>query len=79
WESQLAHVMIEPETDAAIRLAKQRGATEADGGGLNLHFVDLNIVADELASYGPEVLVVSPPELRVAVLQRLHATAAAHA
>ncbi len=44
WESQLAHVMIEPETDAAIRLAKQRGATEADGGGLHLHFV-----ADALA------------------------------
>ena len=43
-----------------------------------MHYSDLAILADELAGFGPEVLVLSPPELRDAVLARLEATAAAH-
>jgi len=45
---------------------------------LRLHYSDINIFADELAGFGPEVLVVSPPELRRAVLDRLLKTAADH-
>ena len=33
--------------------------------------VDEAILADELAGFGPEVLVLSPPELRDAVIERL--------
>jgi proteasome accessory factor B len=50
----------------------------ADGSRLTLHYADLNILADELAGYGPEVLVMAPPELRDAVRQRLERTAQAH-
>jgi proteasome accessory factor B len=40
--------------------------------------VDGNILADELAGFGPEVLVLSPPDLRDAVVARLEKTARDH-
>ncbi len=46
---------------------------------LAINYADLNILADELASYGPEVVVLEPNELRDAVRARLAATFAAHA
>ena len=36
-------------------------------------YVDVHVFADELASYGPEVCVVAPPELRAQVIARLEA------
>lgn len=78
WESCVAEVTVEPNSDAEARLSKRRGTTVTDGGRLTLHYVDLNIVADELASYGPEVLVTSPPELVQAVRDRLQLVAAIH-
>jgi len=45
---------------------------------LTVNFSDSNILADQLASFGPEVLVIAPPELREQVLQRLEAVVAAH-
>jgi proteasome accessory factor B len=78
WETHLAEVRVEPDTDAATRLQKQRGAGSSADGGLRLHYVDVNILADELASFGPEVLVVSPQALRDAVRDRLRAVAAIH-
>jgi proteasome accessory factor B len=47
-------------------------------GTLVLHYADANIVADELAGYGPEVVVVSPPAIRAAVKERLLRVAADH-
>lgn len=78
WEARIAEVRVEPDSDADTRLTKLRGAEQTGSGTLRLHFVDLDILADELAGYGPEVLVASPPELREAVLARLRSTAAAH-
>ena len=78
WNAHLAEVQVQPDSDAATRLQKRRGAETTTTGALSLHFADVNIIADELASYGPEVLVISPPELRAAVRERLLATAAAH-
>lgn len=78
WEKHTALVTPRPDTDAATRLGKRRGAEAAADGALRLHYVDLNIIADELAGFGPEVVVDSPPELRAAVLERLRSTAAAH-
>jgi len=77
WQHCTALVQVEPGTDAAIRLGKRRGA-EVESGALRLHFLDENIFADELAGFGPEVLVLSPPELRDAVRQRLERTEADH-
>ena len=78
WNAHTAVVDVEPGSDAETRLRKRRG-TVAAGTALHLHFSDINIFADELAGFGPEVLVVSPPELRSAVRERLIRTAVDHA
>ena len=79
WSSNTAEVEVEPDSDAAVRLGKRRGTEIVRPGVLRLHFSDLNIVADELAGYGPEVLVLGPDELRVAVVTRLTTIGQAHA
>ena len=66
---------VTPGTEAALRLGR-RAAPAAQG--ITVPFVDLHILADELASYGPEVRVVEPLELRDEVVRRLHATLAVH-
>ncbi|MES1212391.1 MAG: WYL domain-containing protein [Leifsonia sp.] len=84
WERGVAEVDVVCDSDAATRLANRRGTErlDPDSGAaearLRLHFVDLNILADELAGFGPEVLVVSPPELRDAVVARLERTVRDH-
>lgn len=83
WERNIAEIEVTPGTDAATRLANRRGTDEADSASdgatrLRLHFVDAAILADDLAGFGPEVLVLSPPDLRAAVVERLVRTAADH-
>jgi proteasome accessory factor B len=78
FESRIAVVRAEPGTDAATRLANRRGVTVADDGAFELRHTDSAILADELAGFGPEVLVMSPPELRESVLERLERSAADH-
>ena len=65
-------------TDAATRLRNRRAAEVVRPGVLRLHFVDLAILADELSGFGPEVLVLSPPELVTAVRERLERTVTDH-
>lgn len=77
WERNVAELRVEPGTDAATRLANREGAV-ADGDRVVVHFVDLNILADELSGFGPEVLVLSPPELRDAVVSRLRGLVGSH-
>lgn len=85
WSENIAEVEVSQGTDAEYRL-RHRGERLNDDHTqapteriqLSLHFVDLNTLADELASFGPEVRVVSPPELRDAVRQRLARTLALH-
>ncbi len=84
WERLVADVEVSCDTDAATRLAHRRGTEEvsmsADGTTrrLRLHYVDEAILADELAGFGPEVVVLSPPELRDAVIDRLQRTERDH-
>ncbi|SFN58050.1 helix-turn-helix transcriptional regulator [Mycetocola miduiensis] len=68
WESQRAIIRVQPGTDAATRLAKR--ASAVDDGTLELHYTDLDVLADELAAFGPEVLVESPQRLVDAVISR---------
>lgn len=66
---------VTPGTEAALRLGRRsRPAVQ----GIRVAYVDLHVFADELASYGPEVRVVEPIELRDAVVSRLRAVAARH-
>ena len=78
WQAQVAELEVEAGSDAAVRLARRRGAT-ADGSGYRLHYTDAEIVADELAAFGPEVRVVSPEALAEGVRTRLERVASAHA
>jgi proteasome accessory factor B len=84
WERGVAEVDVSCDTDAATRLANRRGTEELsvtpDGSvrRLRLHYVDPAILADEFAGFGPEVLVISPPELRDAVIERLQRTERDH-
>lgn len=78
WQRGVAEVEVTPGSDAAIRLANRRDTESLGGDRLRLHHVDMAILADELAGFGPEVLVLSPPELRDAVLARLEHVEAAH-
>lgn len=64
---------VAPGTEAALRL--NRRASPADQG-IRVPYVDAEIFADELASYGPEVRVVEPADLRDRVIARLEATLA---
>ncbi|WP_336648144.1 helix-turn-helix transcriptional regulator [Microbacterium sp. MMO-10] len=66
---------LTPGTEAALRLGRR---AEPAVQGIRVPYVDLHILADELASYGPEVRVVEPEELRDAVVARLRAAAATH-
>jgi proteasome accessory factor B len=77
WQRNVAELEVVPGSDAATRLANRDGA-EVTGDRAVLHFVDLNILADELSGFGPEVLVLSPPALRDAVVERLRGVVAAH-
>ena len=77
WQNRTAVVEVEPGSDAATRLSK-RPSTTADRNALTLHYSDIDLFADELAGYGPEVLVRSPDELRSAVHNRLLRTVADH-
>ncbi|MFG6445746.1 helix-turn-helix transcriptional regulator [Microbacterium sp. P06] len=72
---QTALLAVHPGTEAALRL-NRRGTPE--GQATRVPFVDVHVFADEIASYGPEVRVVEPDELRAQVIRRLEATLALH-
>ena len=77
WQRNVAELRVVPGSDAATRLANRDGAN-VTGEHAVLHFVDVDILADELSGFGPEVLVLSPPALRDAVIDRLRGVVAAH-
>nr|WP_274638562.1 WYL domain-containing protein [Microbacterium bovistercoris] len=66
---------VNPGTEAALRLSRRGEAAEQ---GIRVPYVDVHIFADELASYGPEVRVVEPHDLRDHVIARLRRALAVH-
>lgn len=78
WAARTAELRVEPGSDAETRLSKRRDSRRTDDGALIVHYTDAELLADELAAHGPEVLVVSPPELRDSVRARLLRTAEDH-
>ena len=78
WATRTARIRVASGSDAERRLARRRD-TESDGDGvLVLHHVDPQILAEELAAYGPEVRVLEPGDLRDRVTERLRALVADH-
>ncbi|WP_019179234.1 helix-turn-helix transcriptional regulator [Microbacterium yannicii] len=66
---------VNPGTEAALRLARRARPAEQ---GIRVPYVDVHVLADELASYGPEVRVVDPADLRELVIERLASTRDLH-
>ncbi|WIJ43829.1 helix-turn-helix transcriptional regulator [Curtobacterium citreum] len=78
WAERTARIAVQPGSDAERRLQRRRG-TEVDGGGvLVVHHVDPQILAEELAAFGPEVRVLEPAALRERVAARLRGLVADH-
>ena len=71
--------LLGPGTEASLRLARRAQEAPQDvPQGIVVPYVDLHVFADELASYGPEVRVVEPADLRAEVIRRLEATVVLH-
>ena len=83
WARSVAEIEVTAGTDAAARLGKRYGdavpvAPDGESFRLTVNYSDSNILADQLASFGPEVLVLSPQHLRDKVRDRLLTTFHAH-
>lgn len=72
---QHALLEVDPGTEAALRLSRRAIPAEQ---GIRVPYVDVHVLADELASYGPEVRVVEPTALRDEVIARLERVVALH-
>jgi len=76
-EEHLVVVRARPGTAIGLRRhAVSLGATDEDEDRLELRTNDLYRLADELASYGADVVVEHPAEVRAAVIERLTRLAA---
>ena len=76
---QRARLAVVPERAQALRARALPGdgGARADGRDLvEVEFRSLSAFADEVAGYGPAVVVLEPPQLRADVLRRLSAAAA---
>lgn len=78
YRSQVATIRVAPDSGAAAILAHRPG-TSIDGDVYSVHYTDVNVLADALCEHGPEVTVLSPPELVDAVVRQLTALEADHA
>ncbi len=60
------------------RRARSVGEVDATWDLLDLDYADPDGFAEELAGYGPDVVVEQPPELSIGVVERLRGVLAAH-
>ena len=60
------------------RRARSVGEVDESWDLLDLDYADPDGFAEELAGYGPDVVVEQPPELSVGVVERLRGVLAAH-
>mgnify|MGYP001940693269 CR=1 FL=1 len=83
-ESQRATVALRPGSDAAVRLSR-RGRAPAERSAVaswptvEIPYVDIEVLADELAGFGPEVRAIAPAELAERIAQRHRQTIDTHA
>ena len=78
WDSLSATVRVAPGTKAAVALANRRSTT-VDNDVYTIHYLDEAVLADELCEYGAEAIVLTPPSLRDAVIERLEKLVTDHA
>jgi proteasome accessory factor B len=73
-----ATVVVRPGRAAGLRRWAQETTHGPDGDRLQLRYADVDSIASRLVGYGPDVLVLDPPEVREAVIQRLKEIATRH-
>jgi proteasome accessory factor B len=73
----VATVWVEPGSDAAIRLGATYGAPRSSSE-IDIHYSDLDLLADELTEFGSSVRVRTPQSLAEAMKQRFSSLAKAH-
>ena len=73
-----ARLLIVPGRAAGVRRYAEEVTATADGDRALLRYADVEGFAAWLVGYGPDVVVLEPPELRAAVVRRLHQIAVAH-
>jgi proteasome accessory factor B len=78
WAERTATIEVVAGSDAGRRLARRRGTTTDPDGRLVLHYVDPQILTEELAAFGPEVRVIAPDDLRQRIAARLAQLVADH-
>jgi proteasome accessory factor B len=77
YEKNTATLQVTPGTDAASSL-RARAGTQSVERYLVVHFTDADVFANELTSWGSDVVVLDPPELRHQVIANLEALVRAH-
>ncbi|WP_271983224.1 helix-turn-helix transcriptional regulator [Pseudoclavibacter terrae] len=75
---QRARLEVREGSDAEVRLRGDTRATSGPWLEVELGYTDVSLLADRIASFGPEVRVISPPELRRLVASRLAWVVSAH-
>lgn len=72
---ETAVLRVQPSAAHSLRLRAETTTAAAAGSGqwdeIRFQYSDTEIMADEVASYGPLVQVMEPPQLRSAVVRRL--------
>lgn len=76
--ANVAEVRVAADSDAELRLGRRASSRDEDSGTIRLNYTDEAALADELAGYGPEIVVLDPPSLRDQVVARLRAVRDAH-
>lgn len=69
WKANVAKIAVQPRSEAQVRLSRR--AENPGEPTLRIHYTDASLLADELCSYGAEVAVESPPELKELVIAGL--------
>lgn len=77
YEKQSATLSVAKDSDAWSALSQRRG-TQIGEGELTVHYTDVDIFAGELSSFGDDVMVLEPADLRDRVLAYLRKLVAHH-
>jgi proteasome accessory factor B len=78
YQQQVATIRVSSDSDAWSALSKRRG-TDILGQNLMVHFTDADIFAEELCSYGEDVVVLEPLSVVTAVTRHLKTLVSSHA
>ena len=78
YNNQIATLTVAPDSDAWSALSQRQG-THSTGATLEVHYTDADIFASELSSYGNDVVVLEPADLRERVIGHLQKMVGHHA